>query len=199
MRVPRASSLARPPRRAQLSLLSGEGPLSRKLRACHLLLYTRWVWNLPASCRQLSKGSNALRFPRMAVVHDCEARCRVLRLRFRSKPRTDLISRALSRAKFTRVRRRKLLVAIPCGAARSGSGASACGADPSGSATHGSHFLIFTDGFGLAPKYQGFPETTLFHSGVFSKTPWLALALKTMPVRGLPLPQGHFVAVGYRS
>ena len=121
-----------------------------------------------------------------------------LRLRFRSKPRTDLISRALSRAKFTRVRRRKLLVAIPCGAARSGSGASACGADPSGSATHGSHFRYLLMVW-LAPKYQGFPETTLFHSGVFSKTPWLALALMTMPVRGLPLPQGHFVAVGYRS
>ena len=53
--------------------------------------------------------------------------------------------------------------------------------------------------FWLAPKYQGFPETTLFHSGVFSKTPWLALALMTMPVRGLLLPQGHFVAIGYRS
>jgi hypothetical protein len=59
--------------------------------------------------------------------------------------------------------------------------------------------LIFTGGLGCAPKYQGFPETTLFHSGVFSKTPWLALALMTMPVRGLPLPQGHFVAEGYRS
>ena len=48
--------------RAELQLLL-RGPAKsteRKLRACHLLLYTLWVWNLPASCRHQSKGSHAL-------------------------------------------------------------------------------------------------------------------------------------------
>ena len=72
-----------------------------------------------------------------------------------SKPRSDLISRALTRVKITRARRRKRLAAIPWGAARSGSGASACAAAPSGSAAHRSCFSIIVFGFGC-PLKKGF-------------------------------------------